>query len=170
MVTEFRHTNQDHTGPFSIEAEFMNREERGNLLEHLLLDFRKYYVSSIYRELQTIEEQRKCHDAAVKSWETLHSLFKTQPRLTIEFLSDESEGAHSEILALLEGWAYAGLINRQGGSDALEYSVIASDIEECKSVLDHLAADNPEGGGPALWPFIKLIRFAEHCLLYRAWI
>jgi hypothetical protein len=33
----------------------------------------------------------------------------------------------------------------------LEYSVIASDIEECKSVLDHLAADNPEGGGPALW-------------------
>jgi hypothetical protein len=38
---EFRHTNQDHTGPFSIEAEFMNREERGNLLEHLLLDFRK---------------------------------------------------------------------------------------------------------------------------------
>ncbi|KAJ6150057.1 hypothetical protein N7471_001256 [Penicillium samsonianum] len=158
VVTEFRHTNQDHTGPFSIEAEFMNREERGNLLEHLLLDFRKYYVSSIYRELQTIEEQRKCQDAAVKSWETLHSLFKTQPRLTIEFLSDESEGAHSEILALLEGWAYAGLINRQGGSDALEYSVIAGDVEECKSILDHLAADNPEGGGPALWPFIKLIR------------
>ncbi|KAF4771133.1 hypothetical protein HAV15_012667 [Penicillium sp. str.  len=158
VVTEFRHTNQNHTGPFSIEAEFMNREERGNLLEHLLLDFRKYYVSSIYRELQTIEEQRKCQDAAVKSWETLHSLFKTQPRLTIEFLSDESEGAHSEILALLEGWAYAGLINRQGGSDALEYSVIAGDVEECKSILDHLAADNPEGGGPALWPFIKLIR------------
>ncbi|CAI7666524.1 unnamed protein product [Penicillium discolor] len=158
VVTEFRHTNQDHTGPFSIEAEFMNREERRNLLEHLLLDFRKYYVSSIYRELLTIEEQRKCQDAAVKSWETLHSLFKTQPRLTIEFLSDESEGAHSEILALLEGWAYAGLINRQGGSDALEYSVIAGDVEECKSILDHLAADNPEGGGPALWPFIKLIR------------
>ncbi|KAJ5209115.1 hypothetical protein N7449_003494 [Penicillium cf. viridicatum] len=158
VVTEFRHTNQDHTGPFSIEAEFMNREERGNLLEHLLLDFRKYYVSSIYRELKTIEEQRKCQDAAVKSWETLHSLFKTQPRLTIEFLSDESEGAHSEILALLEGWAYAGLIYRQGGSDALEYSVIAGDVEECKSILDHLAADNSEGGGPALWPFIKLIR------------
>ncbi|OQE20840.1 hypothetical protein PENFLA_c015G08880 [Penicillium flavigenum] len=158
VVTEFRHTNQDHTGPFSIEAEFMNKEERGNLLAHLLLDFRKFYVSSIYRELQTIEEQRKCQDAAVKSWETLHSLFKTQPRLTIEFLSDESEDAHSEILALLEGWAYAGLINRQGGSDALEYSVIAGDVEECKSILDHLAADNPEGGGPTLWPFIKLIR------------
>ncbi|KAJ5424831.1 hypothetical protein N7445_010804 [Penicillium cf. griseofulvum] len=158
VVTEFRHTNQDHTGPFSIEAEFMNKEERGNLLEHLLLDFRKFYVSSLYREVLTIEEQRKCQGAAVKSWETLHSLFKTQPRLTIEFLSDESEGAHSEILALLEGWAYAGLINRRGGSDALEYSVIAGDVEECKSILDHLAADNPEGGGPALWPFIKLIR------------
>ncbi|CAI7660451.1 unnamed protein product [Penicillium crustosum] len=158
VVTEFRHTNQDHPGPFSIEADFMNREERGNLLEHLLLDFRKYYVSSIYRELKTIEEQRKCHDAAVKSWETLHSLFKTQPRLTIEFLSDESEGAHSGILALLEDWAYAGLINRQVGSDALNYSVIADDVEKCKSVLDHLADDSPEGGGPALWPFIKLIR------------
>ncbi|KAJ5421592.1 hypothetical protein N7491_010037 [Penicillium cf. griseofulvum] len=122
VVTEFRHTNQDHT------------------------DFRKFYVSSLYREVLTIEEQRKCQGAAVKSWETLHSLFKTQPRLTIEFLSDESEGAHSEILALLEGWAYAGLINRRGGSDALEYSVIAGDVEECKSILDHLAADNPEGG------------------------
>lgn len=46
----------------------------------------------------------------------------------------------------------------------LEYSVIAGDVEGCKSILDHLAADNPEGDGPALWPFIKLIRFAEHCL------
>ncbi|KAJ5295831.1 hypothetical protein N7508_010652 [Penicillium antarcticum] len=158
VATEFRHTDDTHTGPFTIEAEFMNTEEMRELLEHLLLDFRKFYVSSIYRELQTTEEQRKCQDAAVKSWETLQSLFKTQPSLTIEFLSDVAEGAHAQILTMLERWAYAGLTNRQGGSDALEYSVIAGDIEECKSILDHLAADNPEGGGPALWPFIKLIR------------
>lgn len=161
-MTEFRHTNDEHTGPFTIEAEFMNAEEMRELIHELLLNFRQFYVSSIFRELSTTEEQQKCRDAAAKAWETLQSLFKNQPRLTIEFLSDESENARTDILAQLERWAHAGLARRHGGADALEYSAIAGDIEECQSTLDQLAADDPEGGGPALWPFIKLIRFVEH--------
>jgi hypothetical protein len=159
VVTEFRHIDDNHTGPFTIEAEFMNTEEMRELLEHLLLDFRRFYVLPIFREIQATEDHMKCKDAAAKAWETLQLLFKTQPRLTIEFLSDESDNARFDILAQLERWAYAGLTYRQGGSDALEYSVIAGDIEECKSTLDQLSADNPDNGGPAMWPFIKLIRF-----------
>ncbi|KAJ5788562.1 hypothetical protein N7457_003552 [Penicillium paradoxum] len=158
VVTEFRHTDDNHTGPFRIEAEYMNKEEMTELIDELLVNFRQFYVSSIFRELKTTEEQQNCRDAAAKAWESLQSLFKDQPELTIEFLSDETDGARSDTLAQLEQWASAGLAHRQGGSDALEYSATAGDIEECQSTLDQLAADSSEAGGPALWPFIKLIR------------
>lgn len=158
MVTEFRHTDEAHTGPFTIEAEFMTTVEMKELLEELLLNFRQFYVPSAYRELQGEEARQQCRDAAERAWETFQSLFRSQPRLTMDFLSEDRDEAYDEILYELERWAYAGLTHRPGGTDALDYSAVAGDLRECKDLLDTLTADHQGDGNPALWPFVKLIR------------
>ncbi|KAJ5692624.1 hypothetical protein N7462_002047 [Penicillium macrosclerotiorum] len=145
VVTEFRHTDDAHTGPFTVEAEFMTTVEMKELLEELLLNFRQFYVSSAYRELQGEEARRQCRDAAERAWETFQSLFRSQPRLTMDFLSEDKDGAYEAILYELERWAYAGLTHRPGGNDALDYSAIAGDLRECKELLDMLTADHQEG-------------------------
>lgn len=160
VVTEFRHVDDNHTGPFTIEAEFMSSEEMKDLLGELLTIFRQSRVIRFRLELNT-QDQNKCEAQAEKAWETLHSLFSDQPGLTIEHLSEDYEGAHSSLLAQLERWASAGLAHRPGGLDATEYSVIAGDIEECRDTLDMLTGSNSPEGRPAFWPFIKLIRFVS---------
>lgn len=159
VVTEFRHVDSNHTGPFTIEAQFMTAQEMKELLDELLSSFRRFHVTSSFQELKSQEEQHSCRDAADRAWETFRSLFSTQPRLTMEFLSADFDGAYPELLEQLERWAYAGLTLRPGGPDALEHSVIAGDLTECKESLDLLTANNMNDGRPALWPFIKLIRF-----------
>ncbi|KAJ5950769.1 uncharacterized protein N7479_009182 [Penicillium vulpinum] len=158
VVTEFRHVDINHTGPFTIEAQFMTTQEMKELLEELLSSFRDFHITSSFQELKSQEEQHKCRDSADRAWETFQSLFSNQPRLTMEFLSDDSDGAESTLLAELERWAYAGLALRPGGSDALEYSAIAGNLKECKDTLDLLTASSMGDGKPALWPFVKLIR------------
>lgn len=162
VVTEFRHVDDKHTGPFTIEADFMTSEEMKDLLGELLTIFRQFNVTRFCLELRSHEEQIKCKAQAEKAWETLRSLFNGQPDLTMEHLSEDFEGAHSSLLAQLERWAYAGLAHRPGGIDATAYSVIAGDIEECRDTLDMLTGSNASDGRPAFWPFIKLIRFASY--------
>lgn len=77
----------------------------------------------------------------------------------MEHLSQDFEDAYLVLLSQLERWASASLALRPGGLDALEYSVVAGDIEECRDILDMLTASNAGNGNPAIWPFIKLIRF-----------
>jgi hypothetical protein len=45
------------------------------------------------------------------------------------------------------------------GTDALEFSVVAGDLKECTECLDILTAESRDDDSPALWPFIKLIRY-----------
>ncbi|KAJ5827497.1 hypothetical protein N7447_004260 [Penicillium robsamsonii] len=158
VVTEFRHVDSNHTGPFTIEAQFMTAQEMKELLEELLSSFRQFHVTSFFQQLKSHEEQEQCRDAADRAWETFRSLFSNQPRLTMEFLSADFDDAQSKLLEQLERWAYAGLTLRPGGPDAHEYSMIAGDLAECKDSLDLLTANNMDDGKPALWPFIKLIR------------
>ncbi|KAJ5212368.1 uncharacterized protein N7498_004014 [Penicillium cinerascens] len=158
VVTEFRHVDEDHTGPFTVEAQFMTSEEMKELLNELLTMFRQFYVDRFFRDLHSHEEKQKCRGEAVRAWETFESLFNNQPALTKEHLSKDYDGAHSDILAQLERWASAGLVLRPGGLDALGYSAIAGDIEECRDILDMLTATNIGNSKPAIWPFIKLIR------------
>jgi hypothetical protein len=166
VVTEFRHVDEDHTGPFTVEAQFMTPEEMKELLNELLTMFRRFHVNRFFRDLhlQPQEEQQKCRHEAVRAWETFESLFNNQPALTKEHLSEDYDGAHSAILAQLERWASADLVLRPGGLDALGYSAIAGDIEECRNILDMLTASNIGNGKPAIWPFIKLIRLVNRSL------
>jgi hypothetical protein len=159
VVTEFRHVDEDHTGPFTIEAQFMTSEEMKELLNELLTMFRQFHVNRFFRDLQSQEERQKCRNEAVRAWETLESLFNNQQELTMEHLSKDYDGAHSAILAQLERWASADLALRPGGLDG--YSAIAGDIENCRDILDMLTASNIGNGKPAIWPFIKLIKLVK---------
>ena len=161
VVTEFRHVDDDHTGPFTIEAEFMTSEEMKELLGELLTNFRQFHVTRFFQELKSQQEQQKSRDEAERAWETFQSLFNNQPGLTMVHLSQDYDEAHSALLAQLERWASAGLAQRPGGVDALEYSAIAGNIEECRNILDMLTTSNADNGKSAIWPFIKLIRFVD---------
>ncbi|KAJ6031623.1 hypothetical protein N7540_002355 [Penicillium herquei] len=158
VVTEFRHTDDTHTGPYTVDAEFMSTGEMKGLLEELLLSFRQWFVPSARQEIGSGAEREECQGAAERAWETFRSLFKSQPGLTIGFLSDDNHGADETILRELERWAYAGLTHRPGGAQALDYSATASDVSDCQELLDMLTADNQGNERPALWPFIKIIR------------
>ncbi|KAJ5726029.1 uncharacterized protein N7483_007386, partial [Penicillium malachiteum] len=158
VVTEFRHIDETHTGPFTIEAEFMSTGEMKELLEELLLSFREWFVPSARQEIESEAARQECQRAAERAWETFRSLFKSQPGLTIGFLSDDQHGADETILHQLERWAYAGLTHRPGGAQAVDYSATASDVLDCQDLLDILTADHQGNELPALWPFIKIIR------------
>ncbi|KAL1980018.1 hypothetical protein VTN96DRAFT_4795 [Rasamsonia emersonii] len=157
VVTEFRNLGQNHRHPFTIEVDYMDNNEVKELLEELLRSFRQYYTDT-YREVTDVQEQQQIRETSTRAWETLHSLFRNQPGLTHEYLSDEADGAEAAILTQLEEWAKAGFIHRPGGADALQYSVTANDLDECRDLLDALTTDPPGENRPAIWPFIKLIR------------
>lgn len=165
MVTEFRHTDDTHTGPFTIEAEFMTTAEMKELLEELLLNYRQEHVASAYLEVQGTAALEQRQKSAARAWKTFRSLFKDQPRLTEEFLSEDTDEAFDRILDELERWAFIGLANRPGGAYAGDYATTADDLGSCKELLDMLMADDPDDGSPAIWPFIKIVRYVSSYIL-----
>lgn len=163
MVTEFRHSGNDHDR-YTIEAEFMSSDEVKELLEELLQNVRQFHTDSLYQQLRSAEEQASCREKSDRAWEALESLFKNEPEMSLEYLSRDEEGAELAILNQLERWALLGSAHRPGGPNNLEYEVKCACLDECKQQLDILTADSPEGNRPALWPFIKLIRYIHRFL------
>lgn len=137
----------------------MSTAEMKELLEELLLNYRQEHVASAYLEVQGTAALEQRQKSAATAWKTFLSLFKDQPELTEGFLSEDRAEAFDMILGELERWAFAGLANRPGGAYATEYLTTAGDLGECKEFLDKLMADNQDDGSPAIWPFIKLVRY-----------
>ncbi|KAF7589335.1 hypothetical protein BBP40_004449 [Aspergillus hancockii] len=156
VVTEFRHTDARHPNRFTIEINYMDTKEVKELLEELVQSFRMYYTN-LYREVDNIEEQERIRDRSTRAWSTLNSLFRDQPDLTHEFLSEETEGALHKILNRLEEWAARSCMRRPGGS-ALQHTINPGNVQECRSQLDMLTMDPHDEREIAIWPFIKLIR------------
>ncbi|KAB8261079.1 hypothetical protein BDV32DRAFT_137730 [Aspergillus pseudonomiae] len=156
VVTEFRHTDARHPDRYTIEVDYMDEEEVKELLEELVQSFRMYYTD-LYREVTSIEEQERIRDRSTRAWSTLNSLFRDQPELTHEFLSDQTDDALSRILEQLGDWAAQSCTRRPGGA-ALQHTIIPSNVQECRSQLDMLTMDPRDESEVAIWPFIKLIR------------
>ncbi|EIT76021.1 hypothetical protein BDV35DRAFT_356397 [Aspergillus flavus] len=156
VVTEFRHTDARHPDRYAIEVDYMDGEEVKELLEELVQSFRMYYTD-LYREVTSIEEQERIRDRSTRAWSTLNSLFRDQPELTHEFLSDQADGALSGILERLKDWAAQSCTRRPGGA-ALQHTIIPGNVQECRSHLDMLTMDPRGESEVAIWPFIKLIR------------
>ncbi|KAB8270563.1 hypothetical protein BDV30DRAFT_228831 [Aspergillus minisclerotigenes] len=156
VVTEFRHTDARHPYRYAIEVDYMDEEEVNELLEELVQSFRMYYTD-FYREVTGVEEQERIRDGSTRAWSTLNSLFRDQPELTHQFLSDQTDGALSRILAQLKDWAAQSCTRRPGGA-ALQHTIIPGNVQECSSHLDMLTMDPRDESEAAIWPFIKLIR------------
>ncbi|KAL2813782.1 hypothetical protein BDW59DRAFT_178151 [Aspergillus cavernicola] len=156
VVTEFRGINEDHPDNYTIEADFMDRNEIRELLEELVSSVRKYHTDA-FQEV-TESEQGSIETTATRALETLSSLFPNQPDLGLEFLSRQGEDAYQTIILRLEEWVIAALESRPGGQGSLRYSEVAENAEVCMQLLDILTADGGSGVRTALWPFIKLIR------------
>ncbi|GMF67909.1 unnamed protein product [Aspergillus oryzae] len=159
VVTEFRHTDARHPDRYAIEVDYMDGEEVKELLEELVQSFRMYYTD-LYREVTSIEEQERIRDRSTRAWSTLNSLFRDQPELTHEFLSDQADGALSGILERLKDWAAQSCTRRPGGA-ALQHTIIPGNVQECRSHLDMLTMDPRGESEVAIWPFIKLIRHTD---------
>ncbi|GKZ47440.1 hypothetical protein AbraIFM66951_010806 [Aspergillus brasiliensis] len=157
VVTEFRNVNDTHPENYTVVADFMNNDEIRELLEELLSSVRKYYTEA-FREVRTSEEQENIKVAANRAWDTLKSLFPRQQHLDIDFLAQEGDDAVATIMTTLLQWAMAGLDNRPGGRDNLQYTIVARDADQCMEQLDRLMANDADSHQPALWPFVKLIR------------
>ncbi|UDD59534.1 hypothetical protein AFCA_006956 [Aspergillus flavus] len=156
VVTEFRHTDARHPYRYAIEVDYMDEEEVNELLEELVQSFRMYYTD-FYRDVTGVEEQERIRDGSTRAWSTLNSLFRDQPELTHQFLSDQTDGALSRILAQLKDWAAQSCTRRPGGA-ALQHTIIPGNVQECSSHLDMLTMDPRDESEAAIWPFIKLIR------------
>lgn len=136
----------------------MDEDEICELLEELLSSIRKYYTEA-FREVRTSEEQENIKVAAQRAWDTLRSLFPHEQELDIDFLAQEGDEAVATIMTALLQWAMSGLDNRPGGRDNLQYTVVSSHADQCMKHLDRLMANDGDGENPALWPFVKLIRY-----------
>ncbi|GLI76222.1 hypothetical protein PoHVEF18_004493 [Penicillium ochrochloron] len=159
---EYRYVDECHPRPYTIEADFMNEDEVNDLLEELLRSIRRATIQTD-RSLIAEENWEQYEAIGRKSHETLQAIFRNRSDLTIEYLSRPD--AELQILQELKQLAMDRLTFRPGGSSSLQYSVVAGDLETCKDELDRLTNDSGDSNAPALWPFIKLIRFVDLLLL-----
>lgn len=143
---------------YRIEADYMNEEERRELLLELLTIFRQHHTAAA-RDIAEQGERNQVESMAERAWQTLNSLFPQQPDLTHQFLSDETPEAESTILAQLEAWATNGLTHRPGGAEVLRWEDNFEDRERCKDALDSLAYDPNDRSRPAAWPFVTVVRY-----------
>ncbi|KAF9893535.1 hypothetical protein FE257_010847 [Aspergillus nanangensis] len=158
VVTEFRHVNETHPNRYTIEADFMDTEEVKELLEELLRSFRQFYTGA-YTEVSTPDEQERVRAVATRAQHTLTSLFPNHPEIDHDFLLREEANAEVDILETLQNCAMDNLDYRPGGRDALHHVVVAQDSEDCMVELDKLTTDPTDVTRPAIWPFVKLIRW-----------
>lgn len=143
----------------------MNAEEIKTLLAELLQTFRADWNTSS-DDFTNHSEREEVRSAAIRSRETLKSLFPNHPELDDEFLSRNGENEEEDILNNLQQWANGALETRPGGLNVDRFSVVTHDSEECKQRLDELTRSPSEENRPAIWPFIKMIRYREPLLLY----
>ncbi|KAJ0426006.1 hypothetical protein BJY00DRAFT_272728 [Aspergillus carlsbadensis] len=158
VVTEFRHIDETHQSPFTVEADFMNMAEMNDLLKEILRAYRMHLTISEVSDQEDPGGMDRIRSLSTRAWETLKSLFPDEADMTEQFLSNEAPGAQERILGCLTEWALAGLDRRPGGPNALNLTLMADNIQDCKENLDVLTVTPREAGAPTIWPFVKLIR------------
>jgi hypothetical protein len=194
VVVEYRAVDDQHTRPYTIEAELMNPDEMRELLSQLLQSVRLCYFKvdrvetppgghgigdetdngSDYSdtedaegtndpsdEVEELEDQEKLEyqKANITALQTLDALFKGQDKLTQAFLvRDDGPNCEAEILDNLVQKAAEGLSGRTEWPNTTKHTSTSGSLDECRRNLDWLTT-NPKTEQPAIWPFIKLIRF-----------
>ncbi|KAI2794480.1 hypothetical protein POX_a01079 [Penicillium oxalicum] len=155
VPVEYRHLDDCHPHPYTIEADFMSEEELMELLEELLRSVRRAYLPTD-RSLIGEEDWEQYEAIGKRSYETLGAIFKFREEVNLEYLVQPDK--ELEILEDLEQTARKFWSSQSGTQGSSKFSVAAKDLEQCKDELDRLASDSEDERKPASWPFIKLIR------------
>lgn len=196
MTVEYRAVDEKHNRPYTVEVDFMEQNEMRDVLWDHLQNIRQYYfkveqprevahsrvedsddsenedaeASADDEDKLTRKELVKLERGKRSADLILEALFKGDAKLDKEFLvRSGSAEAEDEILDTLLQIATDGLLDRPGGPDAVRYAEACPDLGSCKDLLD-LLTTNPRGDEPAIWPFVKLIRFDNARPLPLCWM
>lgn len=196
MIVEYRALDAKHKEPYTIEVDYMDRDEMRVLLRDHLQSIRQCYfrlekpnepstdggegeqidnaddsdgsdagndagATAEGEEQLNKEDILKLQKANHSAQQTFDALFKGHDNPSKEFLiRNDSPQSEAEILETLVQKAREGLTNRPGGLDAIQFTEASNNLESCRKLLDVLTSDT-QSDAPAIWPFVKLIRFVE---------
>lgn len=150
MVTEYRHKQEHHDAPITIEVEYLSSTGIEDLLRELLWSYRQLYLPLVESNETSEKEYAKYQAESDHAWSALHAAFGHQQGYNKEFLQDMSEGASERALDQLEQWSQD--IEWPNGGEGGNWTSTATTPEECCEKTKVFMQDR-------LWPFTKIIRY-----------
>ncbi|ORY17690.1 hypothetical protein BCR34DRAFT_474575 [Clohesyomyces aquaticus] len=169
VVIEYRHQPVHHEDAFSLEVEYMSKEEMKEIVDDLVRRFRTCYMPPI-QGIESIQARRKALAESETAWHMLKAMFRNQSNLSEEFLlSDKSE--HAGVLSdVLLDWIEDCLAGRPGGMECHIWKTTAVNVDELTEKLDVFTTNETDEITPALWPYIKVIRLFSRASILRSGI
>lgn len=144
VVTEYHYHQYDH---MDVQVDLFTVQELNEQLERMLEDFRHYSFHA--DEMTTAEEKKAAKDRANVAKDTFKAMFRGRMN-NDSFLLQRTQ---PEVLQSLVRWA-----EEQRPSHAVTSQRNLS-LEQCSDALFVLSSERLSRSGPAIWPFIKTIRF-----------
>lgn len=130
-----------------VQVELFTTQELDEQLERMLEDFRHYSFHA--DEMTTAEEKKAAKDRANVAKDTFKAMFRGRMNNDSFLL----RGSQREVLQTLVRWA-----EEQRPSQAVNFQQNLS-LEQCSDSLFVLSSERLSRSGPAIWPFIKTIKF-----------
>lgn len=151
VITEYHY--HDAT-TFEIRIDAFSGEELETQIKDLVHKYRSYH-----RHRSTLEgpERQVCEEEADVAQDTLMTMFRTKLS-NLDWIKNEPDV--ERVNNQLVGWATSYL-----GSQDLETQVLDSP-KTCSARLQHLTSDMSSGNAPALWPFIRGVKYVVLILFF----
>ncbi|KAI4143217.1 MAG: hypothetical protein LQ341_002975 [Variospora aurantia] len=148
FVTEYRCRSAQHTMPFTIEAEYCNKDEIDDQLQELLVSYRELYQPGLGKELEDNEQQyREIERKSEIAFSTLQSIFPDCPKVTSEKLQGNGDGAFKRILDRLR--RLAKKIQWPSGAADGKWTATAASSAECHEKVAYFMQNG-------LWPLTNI--------------
>lgn len=145
--------------PFTIEAEYCNKDEVDDQLQELLFSYRELYQPGLGKELEDNEQQyREIERKSEIAFLTLQSIFPDCPKITSEKLQGNGDGAFKRILDRLR--RLAKKIEWPSGAADGKWTATAASSAECHEKVAYFMQNG-------LWPLTNVVRYAYYSNLRR---
>ena len=161
LSPEYRKRTHEHPEPFTIEAEYANKEDIKEQIHELLYSFRRLYMPDLQKELEGYPDEFQAIERESEIAElTLQSIFPDRLEAKPKYLRGKWGGTSNltceEIEAKLQSLA-EGLSWPEGAADGKWLST-AADATECHEKVAKFMEDG-------LWPLTNVVRCAHdaHC-------
>lgn len=144
VVTEYIYHDKDH---FEAGVDMFTMDEVEAQLTDLLQAYRHFHH---HRDEMDRDERQDFQDRANVALDTFRAMFRS--RLADEkFLVDWDEDS---VMETLRSWAKVVATSSNAGRN-----LVASSLAECSALLMKLTSESASSKEPAMWPYIRKIRF-----------